>query len=115
MSLVNNKLYKDIKALLHSVRNRVYQTINSTMTQTYYEIGKRIIQEEQGGEKRAEYGKELIKNLSYELTKEFGKGFSIDNLKNMRRFYLCFQKSETVSHQFSLSWSHYVFLTRRGE
>lgn len=112
MSLVNNKLYKDIKALLHSARNRVYQTINSTMTQTYYEIGKRIIQEEQGGEKRAEYGKELIKNLSYELTKEFGKGFSIDNLKNMRRFYLCFQKSETVSHQFNLSWSHYVFLTR---
>jgi predicted nuclease of restriction endonuclease-like (RecB) superfamily len=110
MNLTNNNFYKEIKELLYSAKNKVYQTIN--MTQTYFQIGKRIVEEEQNGELRAEYGKKLIKNLSLELNKEFGDGFSIDNLKNMRRFYLCFQKSETLSHQFKLSWSHYIFLTR---
>jgi predicted nuclease of restriction endonuclease-like (RecB) superfamily len=112
MNLTNNNFYKEIKELLYSAKNKVYQTINITMTQTYFQIGKRIVEEEQNGELRAEYGKKLIKNLSLELNKEFGDGFSIDNLKNMRRFYLCFQKSETLSHQFKLSWSHYIFLTR---
>lgn len=112
MNLTNNNFYQGIKELLYSAKNKVYQTINTTMTQTYFQIGKRIVEEEQNGELRAEYGKKLIKNLSLELNKEFGDGFSIDNLKNMRRFYLCFQKSETLSHQFKLSWSHYIFLTR---
>ena len=112
MNLTNNNFYQEIKELLYSAKNKVYQTINTTMTQTYFQIGKRIVEEEQNGELRAEYGKKLIKNLSLELNKEFGDGFSIDNLKNMRRFYLCFQKSETLSHQFKLSWSHYIFLTR---
>ena len=104
--------YRDIKALLHSARNKVYQTINQTMTQTYWEIGRRIVEQEQQGQARAQYGAMLIKNLSDELTQEFGKGFSVDNLKNMRRFYQCFPKSETASPQFTLSWSHYIFLTR---
>ena len=82
------------------------------MTQTYFQIGKRIVEEEQGGETRAEYGKSLLKLLSVQLINEFGKGFSVDNLENMRRFYLAFQKSETVSRKFELSWSHYIFLTR---
>jgi predicted nuclease of restriction endonuclease-like (RecB) superfamily len=112
MNLTNNNFYQEIKELLYSAKSKVYQTINTTMTQTYFQIGKRIVEEEQNGELRAEYGKKLIKNLSLELNKEFGDGFSIDNLKNMRRFYVCFQKSETVSHQFKLSWSHYIFLTR---
>ena len=113
MSLVdNNSFYKDIKQLLQDARQKVYQSINTTMTQTYYEIGKRIVEEEQGGEKRAGYGKKLLKNLSFELSKEFGKGFSVDNLENMRKFYLSFSKSETVSRKFKLSWSHYIFLTR---
>ncbi|MBU0924513.1 hypothetical protein KKG81_06465 [bacterium] len=64
------------------------------------QIGKRIVEEE--------YGKSLLKLLSVELIKEFGKGFSVDNLENMRRFYLVFQKSETVSRKFELSWSHYI-------
>jgi len=110
--LIKNNLISDIKVLLHSARNSIYQTINTTMTQTYWEIGKRIVEEEQGGEKRAEYGKALIKNLSMELTREFGKGFSSDNIKSMRRFYIAYQKSETVSNQFKLSYSHYIFLTR---
>ena len=112
MNLINNNFYQEIKELLHSAKNRVYQTINITMTQTYFQIGKRIVEEEQGGESRAEYGKSLLKLLSVQLINEFGKGFSVDNLENMRRFYLAFQKSETVSRKFELSWSHYIFLTR---
>ena len=112
MNLTNNNFYQEIKELLYSAKNRVYQTINTTMTQTYYQIGKRIVEEEQGGEIRAEYGKSLLKLLSVQLINEFGKGFSVDNLENMRRFYLAFQKSETVSRKFELSWSHYIFLTR---
>ncbi|MFW3372347.1 PDDEXK nuclease domain-containing protein [Aliarcobacter butzleri] len=112
MNLTNNNFYQEIKELLYSAKNRVYQTINTTMTQTYFEIGKRIVEEEQGGQIRAEYGKSLLKLLSVELINEFGKGFSVDNLENMRRFYLAFQKSETVSRKFELSWSHYIFLTR---
>ncbi len=64
--LINNTLVNEIKTLLHSAKSRVYQTINTTMTQTYWEIGKRIVHEEQSGEKRAKYGKEIIKNLSVE-------------------------------------------------
>ncbi|WP_141052307.1 PDDEXK nuclease domain-containing protein [Aliarcobacter cryaerophilus] len=112
MKLTNNNIYQEIKELLYSAKNRVYQTINITMTQTYFQIGKRIVEEEQGGETRAEYGKSLLKLLSVQLINEFGKGFSVDNLENMRRFYLAFQKSETVSRKFELSWSHYIFLTR---
>ena len=112
MNLTNNNFYQEIKELLYSAKNRVYQTINTTMTQTYFQIGKRIVEEEQGGEIRAEYGKSLLKLLSVQLINEFGKGFSVDNLENMRRFYLAFQKSETVSRKFELSWSHYIFLTR---
>lgn len=112
MNLTNNNFYQEIKELLYSAKNRVYQTINTTMTQTYFQIGKRIVEEEQGGEIRAEYGSALLKNLSSELIKEFGKGYSEQNLKNMRQFYLIYQKRQTVSSEFKLSWSHYIFLTR---
>ena len=112
MKLTNNNIYQEIKELLYSAKNRVYQTINTTMTQTYFQIGKWIVEEEQGGEIRAEYGSALLKNLSSELIKEFGKGYSEQNLKNMRQFYLIYQKRQTVSSEFKLSWSHYIFLTR---
>lgn len=110
--LVNNILISDIKTLLHQAKSKLYQTINTTMTKTYWEIGQRIVKEEQEGQLRAKYGKEIIKNLSSELIKEFGKGFSVANLKNMRQFYLAFEKRQTVSSQFKLSYSHYIFLTR---
>ena len=109
---IKNSIYNDIKNLIIQAKSKVYTTINSTMTQTYWNIGRRIVEEEQEGEERAKYGKALLKNLSKELTKEFGKGYSEDNLKNMRRFYIAYQKSETLSHKFKLSWSHYIFLTR---
>ncbi|OHD97480.1 MAG: hypothetical protein A3E21_01800 [Sulfurimonas sp. RIFCSPHIGHO2_12_FULL_36_9] len=111
-NIMQNNFIVEIKTLLQNARNSIYKTINITMTQTYWEIGQRIVEEEQSGATRAEYGKGLVKNLSSELTKEFGSGFSVDNLKNMRRFYLAYPKSETASHQFKLSYSHYIFLTR---
>lgn len=107
-----NAFFTDIKSLLHDARNKVYTAVNITMTQTYWQIGKRIVEEEQEGKTRAGYGKELLINLSKELSLEFGDGFSVRNLENMRKFYVCFQKTQTVSAKFKLSWSHYIFLTR---
>jgi len=111
MSEISNFIV-EIKTLLNQARNKVYKSVNSIMTQTYFEIGKRIVQEEQRGKSRADYGKKLLKNLSQELTKEFGKGFSVANLKNMRQFYLTFENRQTVSSEFKLSYSHYIFLSR---
>lgn len=120
----NTKFYSQIVDLLQSARNKVVRTVNQTMVLTYFEIGRMIIEEEQGGKERADYGKSLLKELSKVLTKEFGKGFSVDNLENMRRFYLVYGKSETLSRisenaisetssrNFDLSWSHYLKLIR---
>lgn len=68
--------------------------------------------EEQKGEIRAQYGQYLIKELSERLTMKFGKGFSVTNIKQMRTFFLTYSKGQTVSDQFKLSWSHYLFLMR---
>jgi hypothetical protein len=70
---------------------------NETMVITYFEIGRTIVEEEQNGAERAGYGKEILKGLSVALKKEFGKGYSVDNLENMRRFYLAYGKSGTAS------------------
>lgn len=107
-----------IKQLLHDARATVYKTVNHVMTTTYWQIGKHIVEVEQLGENKAKYGQQLTKKLSVALSEEFGKGFSVDNLENMRRFYLAFpidssdKKSETLSRKFTLSWSHYIFLSR---
>ena len=137
----NTKFYSKIVDLLQFARNKVVRTVNQTMVLTYFEIGKMLIEEEQDGKERAGYGKQLLKELSKVLTKEFGKGFSVDNLENMRRFYLAYGKSETLSRkspkgnsetvsrissksnsetvsrklsrdEFVLSWSHYLKLMR---
>ena len=105
-------IYEEIRGLLKSARENIVSTINSTMAKTYFLIGKRIVEEEQNGEKRAEYGEELVKNLSLKLTKEFGKGFSKTNLKQMKSFYIAYRKGQTLSDQFKLSWSHYLILMR---
>lgn len=107
-----SNFYQGIKTLLLDAKKRVYTNINRAMTETYWLIGQRIVEEEQDGENRAEYGKALLKNLSIKLSEEFGKGFSVDNLENMRKFYIAYSKSETLSRNFKLSWSHYIFLTR---
>lgn len=107
-----NSLYNQISELLSIARKNVLQSVNSTMTKTYFKIGKLIVEEEQKGKQRAEYGKQLITDLSKELTAEYGKGFSSTNLKQMRTFYLTYSKGQTVSDEFKLSWSHYLVLMR---
>lgn len=102
---VENDLYGEIKELVIYSRNQISAQINETLLRTYWEIGKRIVTEEQHHSERAEYGKELLKNLSKALTREFGRGFSKSNLFNMRKFYLLYPIFQTLSGK--LSWSHY--------
>lgn len=99
--------YSNIKQILESARNRVYHAANFAMVEAYWEIGKQIV-DEQGGADRAEYGAGLIKELSAQLTADFGKGFTMTNLKYMRLFYLAFPNRHTLCDQ--LSWSHYRLL-----
>jgi len=108
----NNEFYNKVVELLKQARNSVVRTINKTMVYTYYEIGRIIVEEEQKGKSRAEYGKQIIQELSKRLLKEFGKGFSVTNLKQMRQFYLTYEKGQTASDEFNLSWSHYLMLMR---
>ena len=101
---IEDSIYKEIKSILEQTRNKVYKVANSTMVEAYWSIG-RVIVEKQGGSNKAEYGTALIKNLSKKMTKEFGKGFTVANLKNMRQFYLIFQKSYALRSE--LTWTHY--------
>ena len=105
-------LYNKIASILEESRKYVATTVNTAMVQTYFEIGRLIIEKEQHGNIRAEYGKETLKKLSEKLTTNYGKGFSVTNLKQMRDFYLTYQIRQTVSDQFTLSYSHYLFLMR---
>lgn len=89
-------LFHQVAELLQNARQQVLRTVNSTMTFTYFEIGRMIVEEEQNGKDRAEYGKQVLKGLSEQLTSEFGKGFSIDILERIRKFYLVYSKSETL-------------------
>ena len=95
--LQNKILFQQVVELLQNARQEVLRTVNQTMTITYFEIGRMIVEEEQSGKDRAEYGKQILKGLSDELKKEFGKGFSIDNLENMRKFYLAYSISESLT------------------
>ena len=104
--------YNKVADLLKEARKSVVQTVNKTMVYTYFEIGRMIVEEEQNGQKRAEYGKQILKELSKRLTSEFGKGFSQRNLEQMRQFYLTYSKTQTLSAEFNLSWSHYLKLMR---
>lgn len=112
MEIEKKDVFIDIKNIIELSRKKIVSSINSTMTTTYFLIGKRIVEEEQGGEKRAEYGKSLIKNLSIRLTESYGKGFSETNLKQMKNFYLAYKKRQTLSDEFKLSYSHYLTLMR---
>ena len=109
---IKKDIYQEIHDLLHKARQNIISNVNYTMTKTYFLIGKRIVEEEQDGNKRAEYGKNLIKTLSKKLTKEFGKGFSETNLEQMRKFFKVYGISQTLSEEFRLSWSHYLILMR---
>lgn len=132
-SVLNTKLYAKIVGLLQAARENVIRTVNQTMVLTYFEIGRMIVEEEQNGKVRAEYGKQVIKELSKALTREFGKGYSERNIEQMRQFFLTYsipqtpsaelntetklhhfeiEKPQTLSAVLSLSWSHYLILMR---
>ena len=143
---VSDKIYKQfsdsICNLLENARRSAGRAVNAILTVSYWEIGRRIVEYEQKGKKRAKYGSALLKSLSNDLTNRFGKGFSVDNIELMRMFYLAYpeplipetvsrkleyengneKKSETMSRIlvledlkdcFHLSWSHYVNLIKR--
>ncbi len=97
--------YQKISEVLIQARASAWQAVNSAMVTAYWEIGKVIVEKEQAGKERARYGEGLINNLSERLSKEFGKGFSIANLKDMRLFYLLYPKSQALPSQ--LSWTHF--------
>lgn len=103
--IVDNDLIHSIAAIIHQARNQVRQTVNQAMVQSYWEIGRLLVEDEQQGESRAEYGKAVLQNVSERLTAMFGKGFDVRNLRNMRQFYLTFPKRNTLCSE--LSWSHY--------
>lgn len=131
-------IHGGIVELLDAARHAVARSVNSLMTASYWEIGRRIVEAEQKGKRRAGYGEQLIERLSADLTTRFGRGFSPDNLENMRRFFLAYpqlpisgtlsrksgedlhaENSETLSrnfdlsqlaHAFTLPWSAYVRL-----
>lgn len=133
MNSIENPLYEKISYLLELARKQVATIVNVTMVHTYFEIGRTIVEDEQQGELRAEYGKKVLQELSIKLKTRFGKGFSVDNLQNMRQFFIAFSKYETLSSKlkntenqfiekqetpssklpnFKLSWSHYLVLMR---
>lgn len=95
--LQNKILFQQVVELLQNARQQVLRTVNSTMVYTYFEIGRIIIEDEQNGKDRAEYGKQILKGLSEQLTNEFGKGFSLRNLEQIRQFYITYSKSESLS------------------
>ncbi|ATA74197.1 MULTISPECIES: PDDEXK nuclease domain-containing protein [Capnocytophaga] len=98
----------EIKNILSQARQRAYTAINSVMVEAYWLIGRRIVEEEQNGENRAEYGKEVLQTLSIALTNEFGKGYSYRTLREIRQFYLTFPEIEKWRTLFAkLSWSHF--------
>ena len=135
LSKSDNQLFGKIADLLNEARKFIVKNVNQTIVLTYFEIGKLIIEEEQEGKERAEYGKSVLKELSQRLTDEFGKGYSVYNLERMRNFYLVFkkridktEKSASVMRKsdeeksaspmrkfespFNLSWTHYLLLLK---
>ncbi len=110
-TIITDALFNSIRLIIEQARVQIKQTVNSQMVQTYWHIGRLIVEDEQQGNVRAEYGKAQLKQLSNQLSQHFGKGFDTSNLRNMRRFYLVFPIQETLS--LELSWSHYNLLARQ--
>lgn len=105
-----NKLYKDIRSILEKAKSHAYKAVNFAMVMAYWQIGKVIVEEEQKGKERAEYGRFIIRELSEKLSKEYGTSFDESNLRYMRLFYRKFSNCDALRHE--LSWTHYRFLLR---
>jgi len=111
MEISEDSLFLSVKEIINQSRERVFRVANSTLLLTYWQIGQLIVEDEQQGKERAEYGKFVLKNLSKKLTFEFGKGFDESNLRNMRSFFQAFPIRDAVRHE--LSWTHYRLLLRQ--
>jgi predicted nuclease of restriction endonuclease-like (RecB) superfamily len=103
-------LFSEIKEIILQSRQRVFRIANSALLETYWQIGKLIVEDDQQGKERADYGKSVLKNLANQLTLEFGKGFDERNLNNMRAFYKAFPIWNALRTE--LSWTHYRLLSR---
>lgn len=124
-SIHKDSLFQSVRLLIEVARRQIVRNVNSVMVYTYFQIGRMIVEEQQGGQQRAAYAKETISVLSKQLTKEYGKGYSTSNLEYFRQFYLAYQNriSQTLfgksdfsfnlqqfAEYFDLSWSHYIRL-----
>lgn len=122
-----NSLHKEIAKIIEESKNTVVKSVNSALVINNYLVGKQIVEFEQSGKSRADYAAKTLAQLSIKLTKQFKRGFSVDNLENMRMFYMVYKKSETLSRKskspaiattrrnipsFQLSWSHYILLMK---
>ena len=107
---IRSEFYRNIAEILHTARQNAYRAVNFAMVEAYWNIGKLIIEEEQLGKQRADYGSRLIKTLSLKLNEDFGKGFSEQSLWNMRLFYLRFPILSALRRE--LTWTHYKVLLR---
>ena len=107
-------LFKQVATLIQAARQSVAHSANLAMVHTYFEVGRMIVEDEQAGQVRAAYGQQTLRLLSERLTDRFGKGFSVDNLERMKKFFLLNTDpiSATPLRKFSLSWSHYLALMR---
>ncbi|MBR5635156.1 MAG: DUF1016 family protein, partial [Prevotella sp.] len=118
-------LFERISALIDLAHKKVKTVIDTTMVYTYYGVGYYIVENEQQGEQRAQYGQAVLKNLSARLTNKYGEGWSLPHLKNIRQFYLVYSKrlntvypiqnqkaKQRLANPFTLSWSHYLILMR---
>jgi len=103
-------LHQAIRGLLLAARAQVRQTVNTAMVQTYWHIGRMIVEDEQGGQKRAAYGKQVLSELAKRLSDEFGAGFEVSNLRNMRQFFQYFPIRDAL--RLELTWTHYRSLIR---
>jgi hypothetical protein len=104
------RLYNDVRSIIETARANAYRAVNFSMVQAYWEIGRTIVEKEQEGGSRADYGSRLLLSLSDRLTVDYGRGFDESNLRNMRMFYLRYQKRDALRPE--LSWTHYRILMR---
>jgi hypothetical protein len=105
-----NIMLKNIETILKKGRKTAFAAVNNIMLTTYWEIGREIVEFEQKGKEKAEYGSKLLDRIAQDLKNKYGKGFSRSNVIYMRLLYLKYPKSETLSHQ--LNWSHYFELLK---
>jgi hypothetical protein len=106
MNLQADDIYDTIREIISLSRQRVYRMANTALLETYWQIGQIIVEDEQNGKAKAEYGKGTLKSLASQLTLEFGKGFAERNLNSMRTFYRAFPNWTALHHE--LSWTHYL-------